>query len=86
MGLFRFIKELVVTTNQNKELLRKMDNVALMKRLNKKDICIHCETVTPYDKTTNINNRLYYIEGAGQLCRDCYAKIYDIKQMKYDEI
>lgn len=33
-----------------------------------------CETGVPIDQ--EIDSRAFYIEGAGQLCRDCHKKIY----------
>jgi len=33
--------------------------------------CVCCGKDTPYSKSTPIDLRDYYIEGAGQLCRDC---------------
>jgi uncharacterized protein YlaI len=39
-----------------------------------KDKCVLCGKETPYDKTTHIDYRLHYVEGAGQLCEDCYNK------------
>ena len=39
-----------------------------------KDICVLCGVETPYDKTTHIDIRLGYIEGAGQLCSACWNK------------
>jgi hypothetical protein len=57
-----------------------------MKKENKKeatkaemDICTNCGKPTIYPKNMNINFREYYIEGAGQLCKECYNKIYDEK-------
>ena len=44
-----------------------------------KDKCNCCGVETLYDKETHIDNRLGYIEGAGQLCLDCYGVIYDLK-------
>jgi hypothetical protein len=32
------------------------------------DNCIICDNVTPYKKSTPVNNRYGYIEGAGQAC------------------
>ena len=34
-----------------------------------KELCIRCDRPTPYDIQTPITNRLYYIEGSGQLCQ-----------------
>ena len=36
--------------------------------------CIMCGKKTTVSKTTHIDFRDGYIEGAGQLCRDCYMK------------
>lgn len=41
-----------------------------------KDKCVLCGEETPYLMTENINNRHFYIEGAGQLCKDCHDKTY----------
>lgn len=37
-----------------------------------KDKCVLCGKETPYTKETHIDYRSGYIEGAGQLCNDCY--------------
>ena len=38
--------------------------------------CVSCGEDTPYRLNENIFNRYHYVEGAGQLCKDCYTKIY----------
>lgn len=38
-----------------------------------KDTCILCGKETPYDFETHIDFRTGYIEGAGQLCHECYT-------------
>jgi hypothetical protein len=38
--------------------------------------CISCAADTPYTIGENINNRYWYVEGAGQLCESCYNTIY----------
>ena len=43
-----------------------------------KDKCINCKCETLYDKETHIDFRLGYVEGAGQLCLDCYGTIYGL--------
>jgi hypothetical protein len=43
---------------------------------NMKERCILCAEETPYEMTENINNRYFYVEGAGQLCKDCHDKTY----------
>jgi hypothetical protein len=36
------------------------------------DICIICGKDTQYTRSTNIDNRIGYIEGCGQTCTECY--------------
>ena len=38
--------------------------------------CVICGTTTPYPMKQSIHERLYYIEGAGQLCDHCHHKMY----------
>lgn len=40
------------------------------------DKCVQCSKPTKYKQTTHIDKREHYIEGAGQLCPDCYKAIY----------
>jgi hypothetical protein len=42
-----------------------------------KERCIHCGAKTPYFIDTPVNLRNYYIDGAGQLCKKCFEKIYN---------
>jgi hypothetical protein len=42
----------------------------------KKEICVMCGKETPYDVTTIVHLRNYYIEGSGQLCKECYEDVY----------
>ena len=37
--------------------------------------CVLCRKVASIDKNTHIDLRDNYIEGIGQLCRDCYHKV-----------
>ena len=46
-----------------------------------KDKCVSCGTETLYDKEHHIDFRIGYVEGAGQLCLDCYGKIYGHKHI-----
>ncbi len=41
-----------------------------------KDKCVSCGVDTTYDREEHIDFRIGYIEGAGQLCLECYNKIY----------
>jgi len=47
-----------------------------LKEESDKDKCNLCNDDSLYDKTEPINERIGYIEGSGQLCLDCYDKIY----------
>ena len=42
-----------------------------------KDRCVLCDEETEYTRNVPIDQRLYYVEGAGQLCGECYKKIYE---------
>ena len=39
------------------------------------ELCARCGKPTPYDKSTPIEMRCWYVEGAGQL--ECWRKLYD---------
>ena len=43
---------------------------------NKKDKCVVCKKETPYLTSANIDERLNYVEGAGQLCSVCWRSTY----------
>ena len=40
------------------------------------DLCISCKGRTRYDQFDHIDDRLFYIEGAGQLCPECFDLLY----------
>ena len=44
---------------------------------NKKDRCVVCGALTEYTRDTPISERFGYIEGVGQLCRKCFAELYE---------
>jgi hypothetical protein len=50
-----------------------------------KDKCVTCGVESIYDKEEHIDFRVGYIEGSGQLCLDCYDKIY-IKSKKNEKV
>ncbi len=41
-----------------------------------KDKCVVCKKDSHHNKDEHIKVRIGYIEGAGQLCLDCYGDIY----------
>lgn len=40
------------------------------------DCCVLCGAKTAYTRDTPVDQRGGYIEGAGQLCADCYKSVY----------
>jgi hypothetical protein len=40
-----------------------------------KDLCIMCGKETAYEFETHIDYRIGYVEGAGQLCHNCYNNV-----------
>ena len=46
-----------------------------------KDKCVLCGVETLYERTDHVDFRLGYVEGTGQLCLDCYGKIYVNKNL-----
>jgi len=44
--------------------------------MDKKEKCVSCDKETKVDVNTHIDYRYYYVEGSGQLCRDCWEEIY----------
>ena len=41
--------------------------------------CISCGVDTGVNVTTHVDYRFFYVDGAGQLCKTCYNKVYDIE-------
>jgi len=40
------------------------------------ELCVSCNKPTKDLKDTDIESRLYYVRGAGQLCPECWWKLY----------
>ncbi len=38
--------------------------------------CVICGADTPFKASTPLAQRIYYIDGAGQLCKRCYYEIF----------
>ncbi len=45
-----------------------------------KEQCVLCKKELEVLTTTPIQERRFYIKGAGQLCKECYSKIYNQKE------
>lgn len=56
-----------------KRLINQSKNSILYER------CVCCGKMTDVLKDVNIAQRKGYIQGAGQLCRECYDKLYPFK-------
>ena len=41
-----------------------------------KELCVTCNKETTYYREAHIDQRIGYIRGSGQLCLDCYDKLY----------
>ncbi|HJV45985.1 MAG TPA: hypothetical protein VJ824_09725 [Bacillota bacterium] len=43
-------------------------------RMDDYETCILCRGVTPYRLRDPVQDRLYYVEGAGQMCLSCFLR------------
>lgn len=50
-----------------------------------KELSLRCGKETPYDISTPITLRRWYVEGAGQLCEACWRKLWPIHIEKENE-
>lgn len=41
------------------------------------ELCMFCHIDTGIPRGLDIQERLYYVEGVGQMCRDCWEETYD---------
>ena len=44
------------------------------KKREEKEKCVLCGKILEITKNTDITDREHYIEGAGQLCKECYQR------------
>lgn len=42
----------------------------------RRDFCIRGNKPTPYNQSTPITVRRYFVEGSGQLCEECWREVY----------
>ena len=47
-----------------------------MANLRETEKCLVCGKETGVPKDTNVDDRQYYVVGAGQLCKECYKSLY----------
>ena len=50
------------------------------------EICVSCGVDTKIPVYLHIDSRHHYIEGAGQLCKECFTKIYETKEIDDTEL
>ncbi|MFH0831599.1 MAG: hypothetical protein V1886_01915 [archaeon] len=50
------------------------------KEIKEYDQCVNCGSLTPYKKSTHVDERENYVEGAGQICKTCGTEIYGKEQ------
>ena len=53
-----------------------MDNTYITNETIPTESCALCQESTDVLVTTPVTVRSYYVEGAGQLCKECYEKTY----------
>ena len=46
------------------------------------DLCVLCGRETIYGRDVPVTSREHYVEGVGQLCPDCYKKVYGEEEIK----
>ena len=59
--------------------------VGMVEKAEVKDRCVVCDCETPFDINEHIDFRMGYIEGVGQLCLNCYDKIYYEPKVRKEE-
>jgi fatty acid/phospholipid biosynthesis enzyme len=42
----------------------------------RKDVCVSCGKTTDVDSSARVEMRPHYVEGAGQLCPECWRRVY----------
>jgi hypothetical protein len=42
----------------------------------KTEVCVSCGLNTHIEKNLDVTLRLHYVDGAGQLCKDCYDNVF----------
>ena len=67
-----------VYADEEYERYKKKQNKLLGVSDNGKDLCISCGEESDYSYDTHIDYRVGYVEGAGQVCKACYASVYKV--------
>ena len=51
-----------------------------------KEKCVRCGQITPFVITIPVDLRKWYIEGTGQLCQNCWNKLWPNKYLFHGQI
>lgn len=62
--------------------MKKKENEQILKPSHK-ERCIICGKEVGYDFNAPIQERRFYVEGAGQLCEECYYNLYIKKTVDF---
>lgn len=46
------------------------------------ETCVVCKRLTDVKKDKDVNDRLFYVKGVGQLCETCFHEVFYMKQNK----
>ena len=44
--------------------------------------CVRCGKETQNDESTPVMERRYFVEGSGQLCEECWRRVYDCDKIE----
>ena len=64
-------------SEQMNDTMQEDEKLVYEEQFGNKDKCNLCNDDSPYDRIEPIDERIGYVEGSGQLCLDCYDKIYN---------
>jgi len=63
-------------SEQMKDTMQEDEKLVYEEQFGNNDKCVICGDDSIYDMSKPIDERIGYIEGSGQMCLDCYDKVY----------
>jgi hypothetical protein len=63
-------------SEQMNDTMQEDEKLVYEEQFGNNDKCVICGDDSIYDMSEPINKRIGYIEGSGQMCLDCYDKVY----------
>jgi hypothetical protein len=63
-----------------KKIKHKIDGMFTARKMSDTEHCVMCKVDTNVDKTLDISQRMFYIEGVGQFCNTCHLSPSQIQQ------